>query len=212
MKILIGTPIHESKDYCMKKWLKNVSDLRNATPADFLMIDNSPDRLYVKKVKEYCHELGIKNYSIKHINIDQKNEIEPMSGEKIHQRVAIAREPIRKEILSKNYDAWFSWECDQIIPNNALDKLIEVMKSGNYQMINHNGWSRDEPKTPNTDLGVSLVSKNCLKDFSFLERPKDDANKSDSWVNFNSWFKKRVINKGGGFIEVYGIINPIYHI
>ena len=49
MKILIGTPIHECKDYCMERWLKNVSKMEY--PADLLLVDNSPGLTYVEQVK-----------------------------------------------------------------------------------------------------------------------------------------------------------------
>jgi len=52
MKILIGAPIHECKDYCMERWLKNVSKMEY--PADLLLVDNSPGLTYVEQVKDYC--------------------------------------------------------------------------------------------------------------------------------------------------------------
>src|SRR3989344_9317605 len=110
MKILIGTPIHISKDYCMEKWLENVSKLEY--PADFMMVDNSPvldpvrsktsakggssaDQAfqavrtsngidYVEKVKKYCAKYGITNYKIEHLELPPEQEV--------HERVAGSRE------------------------------------------------------------------------------------------------------------------------
>jgi hypothetical protein len=42
MKVLIGTPIHQVKDYSMERWLANVRELRAHTPADLVLVDNSP--------------------------------------------------------------------------------------------------------------------------------------------------------------------------
>src|SRR3989344_4069835 len=106
MRVLIGTPIHISKDYCMERWLENVSQL--TYPADLFLVDNSPGLGYVEKVKGYCTKYKIMNYKIEHLEINQK------LGPDI--RIEVSQETIRHYVLTHNYDAWFSWECDQIIP------------------------------------------------------------------------------------------------
>ena len=65
MKILIGTPIHQKKDYAIERWLENVSKLEY--PADLLMVDNSPGIEYMERAKGYCKRIGLKKYLIKHI-------------------------------------------------------------------------------------------------------------------------------------------------
>jgi len=136
MKILIGTPIHICKDYAMERWLQNVAELQQQTPADFFMVDNSPGTEYVEKIKGYCAKYGITDYKIEHL------ELPPEQGK--FERVARAREAIRKEIISHDYDAWFSWDCDQIIPSDALDKMVNMMKADGYMIINPNKWTREE--------------------------------------------------------------------
>ena len=195
MNVLIGTPIHVSKDYSMERWLENVS--RQEHPADLLMVDNSPDKEYVEKVKGYCTKFGITNYKIEHIDLP------PQQGK--YERIARSREVIRQEFLSKDYDAWFTWECDQIIPTNALDKLIGLMKEGNYMMVNPNKWARENPDNPNTDFGCCLIKREALEKYGFLNVP-------DSWETGEAWFKSRVLSGGGSFIDVYGIIDPVYHL
>src|SRR3989344_1033770 len=101
MKVLIGTPINEVKDYAMERWLENVAKLQKVYPADLLMVDNSPGLEYVAKVKEYCAKYGIINYKIEHLEIGQWQP----SAEKIGR----SREIIRQEFLSRDYEAWFSW-------------------------------------------------------------------------------------------------------
>jgi len=195
MKILIGTPIHQVKDYSMERWLQNVSKLEY--PADFLMVDNSPGPDYIKRVKNYCTKYGIKNYKIVHIEL-------PLEQEK-HERIARSREIIRQELLARDYDAWFTWECDQIIPTNALGKLVSIMKSGNYMMVNPNKWNREISTDPNTDFGCSLIRRELLEKYGFLNAP-------NNWVDGEAWFKDRVLKGGGNYINIYGIINPIYHL
>lgn len=210
MKILIGTPIHVSKDYCMERWLKNVSELKY--PADLLLVDNSPDLNYVERVKNYLKKYGVNNYKMKHLEIPQGKEVNKSVDEQIHERVARCQEIIRQEILAKDYDAWFSWECDQLIPTNALDKLIEIMKTGDFIMVNHNSWNRDVPGEINTDFGVSLVKRECLEKYGFLLQPETEPDMPDNWYSAQWWYKRRLLKNGYKFGEVYGVIEPIYHL
>lgn len=204
MKILIGTPIHQVKDYCMERWLQNVSNLTLEHPADFLMVDNSPGLGYMEKVKGYCAKYGVKNYKIEHLEIDQALDPEI--------RIEKSQEIIRQEILSHDYEAWFSWECDQILPTNALDTLTRIMKSENFMMVVHNSWARWDPTELNSDMGCTLIKRECLEKNWVL--PKQSGNISpdalDSWQG--AWFKREVLKNGGNYIEVYGIIKPIYHL
>ncbi len=202
MKILIGTPIHQVKDYSMERWLKNVSELNY--PTHLFMVDNSQDEAYLEKVKAYCAKYGLKNYKITHINLPPE--------QKIFERVARAREIIRREVLAGDYDAWFSWECDQLIPNNALDQLVNMMQAGNFMMVNHNGWDRVLPEIKITDFGVSLIRRDCLEKHGFLLDFGTDPDMPDTWEPGEAWYKQRVLRDGGNMVEVDGVIKPIYHL
>ena len=205
MRVLIGTPIHEVKDYCMERWLKNVSRLKY--PADLLMVDNSPGTDYMKKVKRYCAKYGIKKYKIKHFDIDQD------LGPDI--RIERSQEIIRQYVLSHDIDAWFSWECDQIIPTDALDKLIKIMEDGKYMMVIHNCGARWDHTVLNTNMGVTLIKRKCLEKSWFLPKRNGKISLaiSDSYdINDPTIFKKRVLKNGGNYIEVFGAVKPIYHL
>lgn len=211
MKVLIGTPIHELKDYCMERWLENVFRLRQVYACDFLMVDNSPTLDYIEKVKSYCKKIGIKDYQIKYLKIVQGEEVFKSVDEQIHERVAHSQEIIRQFVLTNDYDAWFSWECDQIIPIDALDKLIEVMKLGNFMMVNHNIWDKNVPGGLCFDWGVTLVSREYLKKYGFLLEYGTEP-EPDSWYNAQLWYRKRLIRDGSPFIDLTGVISPILHI
>ena len=199
MKILIGTPIHQVKDYAMERWLANVSKLEY--PADLFMVDNSPGLDYVEKVRGYCAKYGVKNYKIGHL------EINPVLNS--DTRVEMSQEVIRQELLAKDYDAWFSWECDQLIPTNALGELVRMMKAGNYMMIHPNSWAREIPNEPNANFGCALIKRECLEKYGFLlEYP----GMPDCWHGGEVWFKKQVLKGGGNCIEVEGVIAHIYHL
>lgn len=203
-KILIGATIHICKDYSMKQWLQNVAKLQQQTPADFLMVDNSPSSDYIEKVKGYCAKYEIKNYRIIHIELP--------SGQGKFERIARSREIIRQEILSRDYDVWFTWDCDQIIPTNTLDKLVAIMKAGDYMMVNPNKWNREVPSDPNIDFGCSLIKRECLEKYGFILEFGTDPDMPNSWEPGEAWFRKQVLRGGGSYINVYGIINPIYHL
>lgn len=211
MKILIGTPIHELKDYSMERWLENVSKFLEVHPGDFLMVDNSPNLSYMEKVKGYCKRYGIKNYQMKHLEIAQGEEVNKSVDEQIHERVARCHEIIRQFILSRDYDAWFSWECDQIIPLDSLDKLIGIMKMGNYMMVNHNIWDKNVPGGLCFDWGVTLVNRDYLKKYGFLLEFGTDP-EPDSWYNAQAWYRKRLKRDKSPFIDVCNVIEPVLHL
>jgi len=204
MKILIGTPIHEIKDYAMERWLANVAKLQLEHPADLLLMDNSPGLDYVEKVKGYCAKYGIKDYKIEHLELSLEQGAD--------ERIGRSRETIRQYLLAHDYDAWFTWECDQIIPTNALDELIELMKTEDYMIVNPNNWSREIPPQPNTDFGFSLIKRECLEKYGFLPEFGTNPDLPESWVAGEFRFRKQVLDGGGNYVEVYGIINPVYHL
>lgn len=199
MKILIGTPIHEVKDYAMERWLQNVSKLEYS--ADLFLVDNSPTPRYVEQVKKYCSKYNIKKYTITHIDFDQG-----MTDSIKEKRIERCWEVIRQEVLVKNYDAWFSWECDQIIPTDSLDKLIGLIRGG-IMVVVHNSWMREYPHWFNFDMGLTLVTRECLEKHGFL--PKKN---SEHWQDEDEFYKIRVLKGGGNYAEVKGLIGPIYHL
>lgn len=211
MKILIGTPIHEVKDYCMERWLENVAKLQKLTPTHLLLVDNSSGLDYVKKVKKYCQKYGVKNYRIEHFELDEKG-LDEWIGRS--QRVEIAQEMIRRVALQGDYNAWFSWECDQIIPETALGELVRVMQMGNYMMVVANSWAREIPDHFNTNMGVTLIDRRGFEKGWFL--PEKDGvisrEASDSYDVDETMFKKRILKNHGNYVELFGVINPIYHL
>jgi len=211
MRVLIGTPIHELKDYCMEKWLKNVAKVQKQYRADLLMIDNSKGTTYIEKVEGYCKKFGITNFALDHFEIESENvDVSQLRS----MRVEYAQEMIRQATLKGGYDAWFSWECDQIIPSNSLKKLSEMMQLENYMMIVVNSWSRLIPNTFNANMGVTLISRQALQNARFLPEKNGEISRNiaDGYDVDETMFKKRILKSGGNYIEIYGVIKPIYHL
>jgi len=212
IKVLIGTPIHVSKDYSMERWLDNVSKLQQEYPADLLLIDNSPNTDYVEKVKGYCEKYDIKNYKIEHLDILQDQESSKNIDEQIHERITRSEELIRKRFLASDYEAYFFWENDIIIPIDSLDKLVQLMESGNFMIVIHNCWVNNIPNHINFDFGLTLFKRECLEKYSFIPAFGTDPDMQDSWYHAEGWFKKRLQKDKCNYTEVMGIIEPIYHL
>jgi hypothetical protein len=204
MKILIGTPLHQSKDYSMERWLENVKKLIRRTPADLFIADNSPGLEYTQKIKVYCAKYGINNYKVRHLNL-------PPAQEK-YERLARSREAIRQEVLSGGYDAWFSWETDQIIPEDALEKLIPLLKKDYVKIVSHNNWTRQIPNIPNYDFGCALIKRGCLEKYSFILEFGSDPEMPSTYEPSEEWFRKQVLRDGGYYLEIRGLIDPILHL
>lgn len=211
MKVLIGTPIHELKDYVMKRWLENVRELRKVHRCDFLMVDNSPGLDYIEKVKDYCKELGIDEYRIEHLEITQGEMVAKNVDEQIHERVAHSQEIVRQFFLARDYDAWFSWECDQLVPVTTLDTLIGIMKGADFMMVNHNCWDKNVKDGLCFDWGLTLVNREYLEKYGFLLEYGTDP-EPDSWYNAQAWYRKRLQRDGARFIDLSGVIAPILHL
>lgn len=209
-KILIGTPIHESKGYCLERWLDNVSDLTKVTPCDLLIVDHSPTPAFAKRVDDYCKKSGIRNYEVKHFELEP--DLSPADDRSLG--VEASQEMIRQEVLTKNYDLWFSWESDQIIPSDSLIKLIDVMKKNNSMLLIHDSHDRDNPDDFNLDMGVTLVSRKALKIGWFMpvSKGKVSLKLSDAYDVNTVMFKKRVMAGGGNYLHVFGVIKPIRHL
>lgn len=202
MKILIGTPVHESKDYSMDRWIASVSKFEYSF--DLLMVDNSTDPKYVNKLHGYCKKYGLSNYKLVHIDVGRDAVLD--------ERLAQSREVIRREILDNNYDAWFSLECDVITPPNTLTKLVDLIDD--YWMINHAYPGRDNPLDVNVEFGISLIKRKAIEENSFInEYGYLNPLRPNSWYGSDVWFIRRIDrNNKAKNINVYGIIKPIYHL
>ena len=191
MKVLIGAPIHETKDHAIKKWLAKVAKLMQKTPADLLMVDSSPDNKYLEQAKNYCAEYGIKDYKLQHIEAHQANGMDEMVGR--------SREAIRQHLLASDYEAWFSWQVGREISDDTLEKLIDSMETNGYLVVSNNMWEGKNLEATHPFLSCALIHKWCLKKYGFL---LDYANMPGSWHNADNWFKERLHSANIKFMEV----------
>lgn len=190
MRILIGAPIHEIKDYSIKRWLKAVSE----TVGDnwkLLMVDNSANHNWHLKVHEYCRELNFMNYEL----ISLKNMIDGDDYEA--ERLAFSRETIREKLLKENYDYWWSWECDILCPPETLQYLLKFKPE--FDAVYHTYPPRGNiiENGEQDGIGCVLYSKDIFKTFKFVE------NKMPLGADGRLLFE--VMRRGWKIIEIHNI-------
>jgi hypothetical protein len=82
------------------------------------------------------------------------------------------------------------------------------MKSGDFMIVIFNSLMRTCSAVHNFDMGCTLINRKCLEKHGFLpERKLDYWRQGDE-----EWFKRRVLKGGGNYIEVSGVVGPIYHL
>lgn len=168
-KVLIGTPIHEMKDYSIKRWLESVLRLE-IDKKDYwrlLMVDNSQNKDWQERVKEYCRELNFFNYDF--IGLSDMKDGSDFELE----RLAFSREKIRHKLLYENYDFWFSWECDILCPPEILKTFLRY--TSEFEVIYHSYSPRGgEPigtggYVKQDGIGCALFSRRVFYEFKFTE-------------------------------------------
>lgn len=194
----------------MERWLNNVAHLEYQ--ADLLLVDNSPGLEYVETVKGYCAKYGVTNYKIKHLEIAQGEQTGKTIDEQIHERLALSREIIRHELLASDYEAYFYWENDILIPYDGLGKLVDLMQAGDFLVVDHNSWINNIPNQVSFDYGIVLFSRACLEKYSFIPPFGASPEVPDNWYEAEKWFRQRLFKEGCCYTEVQGIIEPVYHL
>ncbi|MBL7147504.1 MAG: hypothetical protein ISS82_01630 [Nanoarchaeota archaeon] len=104
MKILVGCPTSEHKDYCLKEYVEAVKKLN----CDVLLIDNSEGEEYYNKIKS----LGV-------------NVIKDKYYEKARDRIVSSRNLLKERCLKNSYDYLFSLEQDVIPPLDVIERLLK---------------------------------------------------------------------------------------
>ncbi len=200
-KVLLGTPVHEVKDYSMERWLASVATLNY--PVDLLLVDNSENPGYVKKLEQYCQKYKIPRFKIIHIDVPKDTHLEKRLGE--------AREAIRREVLKGGYGFWYSLECDVIVPPDTLTKLLKLISD--YWMVSLGYPSRINPDNVSVELGTALIKREALEKLEFKGQYGFINPQAPRIFQGNeSWFKARILELGGKYLNLFGVIKPIYHL
>ena len=197
MKILIGTPIHECKDYSIPRWLVSLKEL-DWPDKHILLVDNSIGTSYADDLRLTT------GYRTLHIDVDTGDP---------EERVGIAEEKIREIILNEGYDYWFAWDCDILLPSYALKELVKFCEE--FDVVLHAYPDRVGAGQYNVGgrFGCALIKRNVLAQYGFLlQYGEIDPLNPNCWHGTEPWFLRRVIRGGGKYVELYGLIRPIVHL
>jgi len=189
-KILVGCPTCNLYEYCLDEYLQTARNLSYPN-YDLLIIDNSQDPEYHKKIKE-----AIKD-----------EYIEPAI-----KRIVNSRNILRKYALENNYDFFLSLEQDVIPPKDIIERMLKHKKKAISGVVfsKFQGkvlpllWKEDgddlkfyqldeiEPerleKIRTCGLGSLLIHKDILKEIEF--RYEKDKNCFDDMFFCNDLKKK----------------------
>lgn len=114
-KVLIGAPIHKSKDYCVHEWLKHVC-LDTDYPRDrfkVLIVDNSEDKNW--------HRQFIGLYSNLHVmHFQRSNNQKDWTIQKV---LAECQNKIVNFAKRHGFDQLMSNECDNFGPTDMIHRL-----------------------------------------------------------------------------------------
>lgn len=109
-KVLVGCPTADLKEYCLGSYLQRLKGLTYPN-FDILLVDNSKDETYSKKIQAY----GIPC-------------IRSTYHENIPKRVIEGRNILRKYALEKGYDYFLSLEQDVIPPKDIIEQLLAAQQ------------------------------------------------------------------------------------
>ena len=196
MKILLGTPIHVSKDYAVQRWLDCVAALSHPIDELFL-VDNSPTPDYSEQLKE-----RVPFATVLYCNLVERQ---------LDFRIAHAREIIRRKVLDNGYDWWFSWECDTLAPPECLDVLLRFGQE--FDIVHHSYPTRQDPDIKENAFGLSILHHRVLEQHVFIGQAGEiDPLMPNCFHGGESWFSRRVLRAGGKYIELFGVIQPVIHL
>lgn len=201
MKILIGTPVHESKDYCFRQFLESVKKVTSYKKSeklfDILFVDNSPSSGYQQKVQNLCEELEIPNFKIIHLDIPEFEDNGNQVRKSVEERVAKCREECRKELIKGSYTHLFFWESDIILPEYAFEKLIQF--DSEFDVIMHNYPSRQFPEDEAWGFGCTIIKRKWFENFSFIDPEK-------RWRVSEARLLKKIRLAGGHWTELHSFL------
>ncbi len=109
-KILVGCPTSFHKEYALEQYVKTIKSLTYPN-FDILLVDNSKDNSYFKKIKSF--------------------KIPVIKGpyfESARDRIVASRNILREKAIKENYDYFFSLEQDVLPPSDIIEKLLKHNK------------------------------------------------------------------------------------
>jgi hypothetical protein len=111
-RILLATPTHDGKAYCLEFWVRTVRAIQKVTPCDVLLVDNSLTDAYARRIRK----LGIKC-------LRSPAHDEPLKS------LGEARRKLYNHAIRQGYDYFFSLEQDLFPPPDILKYLLGLRRT-----------------------------------------------------------------------------------
>nr|MBI4156523.1 glycosyltransferase family 2 protein [Candidatus Woesearchaeota archaeon] len=108
-KVLVGCPTSFHKEHSLKEYSESIKNLSYKN-YDILLVDNSPDDKYTKKIKSFGLKVKKGPYF-----------------ESARERIVFSRNILKDEAI-KNYDYFLSLEQDVIPPKNIIERMLNHEK------------------------------------------------------------------------------------
>ena len=105
IKVLVGCPTSEHKEYCLGEYIKGIRALTYPY-VDILLVENSKDNVYFEKLSKLFPT------------------IKGPWNDGARQRIVDSRNILRKKVLNGDYDYFFSLEQDIVPPKDAIERLL----------------------------------------------------------------------------------------
>lgn len=106
-KVLVGCPTSDHKSYALEHYTEGIKAL-NYKNFDILLVDNSKNDDYLKKIKNSGLPVVKGPYN-----------------ESARQRIIDSRNILRQKVLDESYDYFFSLEQDVVPPVDIIQRLLK---------------------------------------------------------------------------------------
>ena len=229
-RILIGCPTSYHKEYCLERYITGLKNIQYPN-FDILLVDNSDNDEYYKKIQEY--------------NIPA---IKGPYFKSARERIIKSRNILREKVINEDYDYFFSLEQDVVPPPDVLLKLINHNKKviscvyflhniiGDkseltpqaFVLIDHITNKNKEKKLPDMrplnnnelssnklikiiscGLGCVLIHKDILKEIEFRYDKETEAF-DDRWFCIDLYNKNMPLFCDTGIMCMHYILNRPY--
>lgn len=204
IKFLLGTPVHDKKEYSMYKFLDSVKDYD--LPGLYVyIVDNSDTVDFSQRIEDYCEKIKLKDCRVVHLA--------GMSGLEQEARLAKARDNIRDYMLTGDCTHWLSVESDIILPPRAPRKLLPFLEQ--FKFINNFYPDRVDPNIELSGLGFTIVARELMEKFDFSQGGgygQCDDLVPNCYYSNDSWFVVRVRRAGYATVDFHGLVGGIRHL
>lgn len=192
-RVMLGCPIHVSKEYSMGRWCDAVDRIaavtRGRAEVTVLTVDNSPNRDFMLR---WQHRIPILHLE------ETEAEAHP------YVRINKSMEELKRVFTSSVFDYWFNLECDVIPGPESLPTMLRYA-GRDMDWVAHAYPMRGAAERHEVlnGIGCSLLSRNLVESFDFREANQDSF---DVWL----W---DVMRKARRFkaIELWGVF-PVEHL